>query len=291
MRYEGRIYRPPSEAYSYLLQATIGCTWNHCTYCSMYSDKPKYRLRDLEQTLEDIEMARVEIGSRVDKVFITDGDPLAMPMEHWRPILGALRRTFPRLKRVSTYATAMNLLDKTPEQLAELRQLGLSLLYIGPESGDPATLKSIAKGADFDEHVECARRAREAGMSISAIFLLGCGGAERSEQHARGSAALATAMDPAFLAALTLTVVPGTPIHKLQQRGRFKLPEPLGMLRELRIFVGEAAPTDALFRTNHASNYLPLKGRLPADRDSMLQALDAALDGRIGLRPEWLRGL
>jgi len=257
----------------------------------MYSDKPKYRLRDLEQTLEDIEMARVEIGSRVDKVFITDGDPLAMPMEHWRPILGALRRTFPRLKRVSTYATAMNLLDKTPEQLAELRQLGLSLLYIGPESGDPATLKSIAKGADFDEHVECARRAREAGMSISAIFLLGCGGAERSEQHARGSAALATAMDPAFLAALTLTVVPGTPIHKLQQRGRFKLPEPLGMLRELRIFVGEAAPTDALFRTNHASNYLPLKGRLPADRDSMLQALDAALDGRIGLRPEWLRGL
>lgn len=290
MRYEGMIYRPPSEANSYILQATVGCSWNHCTYCAMYRDRT-FRVRELEETLEDIRQAGEALGGRVRKVFVADGDALIMDLEHWRPILDACRRSFPGLRRVSAYATAINLLQKTPEELEELSGLGLDLLYIGPESGDDPTLKRIAKGATFDDHVEAARKAREADMQLSAIFLLGAGGVERSAEHARGSARLATRMDPRFASLLILTVVPGTPIHRLQQSGRFELPDIEGLLRELRIFVDEAQPNDAIFRTNHASNYLPLEGRLPHDRERILEVLDAALSGKIPLRPEWARGL
>jgi len=290
VRYKQPLFRPPSEARSFIVQATYGCSWNHCTYCAMYRSKP-FLLRPLPEVLEDIELGRRSLGPQLRKVFIADGDPLVMPMEHWEPILLALRAAFPNLKQVSTYTTALNLLEKTPEQLTRLRELGLDLLYIGPESGDEVTMKRIAKGADFTQHVEAADKAHAANMRLSAIFLLGCGGAERAQEHALGSARLATAMDPAFLAALTLTVIPGTPIHKLQQKGRFELPGVMDLLRELRSFVAGASPTDALFRTNHASNYLPVGGRLPADRQRMLSVLDAGLDGRIPLRPEWSRGL
>jgi radical SAM superfamily enzyme YgiQ (UPF0313 family) len=290
MRYEGQIYRPPSEAYSLILQATVGCSWNHCTYCAMYSEK-SYRVRPIDEILEDIDAARREIGPGLDRVFVADGDPLAMDLDHWEAILGKLKDAFPNLRRVSTYATAMNLLEKPPEELARLRELGLSLLYIGPESGDDATLKRIAKGANFADHVEGARKAREAGMRLSAIFLLGAGGTERSEEHARGSARLASEMDPRFVSLLTLTVIPGTPISKLEKRGTWELPDVPGLLRELRWFIEDAAPTNAIFRTNHASNYLPLAGRLPRDRDRLLEVLDAALDGDVNLRPEWMRGL
>jgi radical SAM superfamily enzyme YgiQ (UPF0313 family) len=290
MRYEGQVYRPPSEADSYILQATIGCSWNHCTYCDMYRSKP-YRVRALEETLSDIRAARLAFGGDVEKVFVADGDALVMDLEHWEAILTATREAFPRLRRVSAYATAMNLGEKTPEELARLRQLGLSLLYIGPETGDDTTFKRVAKGADFEGHVEAARRAREAGMSLSVIFLLGVGGTDRSQEHAEASARLITEMDPEFLSLLTLTVTPGTPLAKLQERGKFVLPEVEGMLEEIRTIVTLAEPTDAVFRTNHASNYLPLSGQLPRDRDQILAVVDRALSGEIGLRPEWTRGL
>jgi radical SAM superfamily enzyme YgiQ (UPF0313 family) len=290
MRYQQPLFRPPSEARSLILQATYGCSHNHCTYCAMYASK-RYALRPLEEVLEDIRLARHHLGVGVSKVFIADGDPLAMPMEHWEPILAALRDTFPGLRRVSTYATAINLLQKSPGELERLRALGLALLYIGPESGDDPTLQRIAKGADFAQHVEAAQRAHAAGMKLSAIFLLGCAGTARSTEHAVGSAKLATAMDPAYLSALTVTVVPGTPMHRLQQRGDFELPDVMGLLGELRAFVAECRTTDAVFRTNHASNYLPLAGRLAADRARILGTLDAALGGAVPLRPEWMRGL
>jgi len=290
MRYEQPVFRPPSEADSYILQATIGCSWNACTYCDMYRSKT-YRVRELGETLADVETARAIHGGGIDKVFVADGDALGMDLPHWETILAACRAAFPRLKRVSAYATAINLLEKTPEELRRLRELGLTLLYIGPESGDDTTLKRIAKGASFDDHVAAARLAREAGIKLSAIFLLGAGGVERSDEHAVGSARLATSMDPRFVSQLTLTVIPGTPIAKLEAAGRFTLPSIEGLLRELRIFIAEAAPSDAIFRTNHASNYLPLSGRLPRDRDRLLELLDAALDGRVPLRPDWARGL
>ncbi len=290
MIYEGDVYRPPSEADSWILQATVGCSWNACTYCDMYRAK-RFRVRPLDELLAEVAEARRVLGDRVDKVFVADGDALAMDAGHWEPLLLALRAAFPRLRRVSAYAMARNLLAKTPEELARLRGLGLSLLYIGPESGDPATLKRIAKGGTFEDHAEAARKAHAAGIRLSAIFLLGAGGVARSGEHARGSARLAGAMDPRFLSLLTLTVIPGTPLARLEGRGDFVLPDVAGLLGELRTFVAEAAPSDAVFRTNHASNYLPLEGRLPRDRSRILEAVDAALAGDAPLRPEWSRGL
>ncbi|WP_243384613.1 radical SAM protein [Geothrix alkalitolerans] len=290
MRYDEPLFRPPSEAESFILQATLGCSWNACTYCAMYRGK-RYRERPLEEVLADISEAGARFAEDVRHVFVADGDPLAMDMDHWEPILLALAAGFPRLRRVSTYATARNLLEKSPRELARLRELGLSLLYLGPESGDDETLRRIAKGATAEEHVEAARKAREAGMDQSLMFLLGAGGRERSEAHARASGRLATAMDPRFLSTLTLTVVPHTPLAALEDQGRFELPDLPGLLRELRWFLEEARPGNAIFRSNHASNYLPIGGRLPRDREAMLAAVDAALEGHIPLRPEWARGL
>jgi radical SAM superfamily enzyme YgiQ (UPF0313 family) len=302
MRYTGRVYRPPSEAHSYILQATIGCSWNNCTYCDMYRDKPIFRTRPLSESLEDIAMAGMEHGPSVEKVFVADGDALIMPMDHWRPILEAAADTFSGLRSVSCYATATNILEKTEAELRELVSLGLGLLYIGPESGDEGTMRRIAKGPRptgaqrsddylFDAHVAAAQKAKSAGFKISTIFLLGAGGVERSDAHAHGSARLVTEMDPDFLSALTLTVVPGTPLHRTRDNAGWVLPDVPRLLEELRIIVDESRPTNALFRTNHASNYLPLGGRLPMDRKRIVDTLDLALSGDIPLRPEWSRGL
>lgn len=290
MRYEGRIFRPPSEADAYILQATIGCSWNHCTYCDMYREK-RFRVRALEETLADIRAARLLMGNQVEKVFVADGDALVMDIDHWDAILRACHEAFPGLRRVSAYASALNLLAKPVDELQRLRTLGLSLLYIGPESGDDITLKRIAKGATYAEHVEAARRAQAAGIQLSAIFLLGVGGIERSQQHAEASAQLATAMDPAFVSLLTLTIVTDTPLARMVEKGKFALPSIGQMLGELRTFVALASPTKAVFRTNHASNYLPIGGQLPQDRGRILSTIDAALRGEIALRPEWARGL
>jgi radical SAM superfamily enzyme YgiQ (UPF0313 family) len=214
-----------------------------------------------------------------------------MPLELWLPLLARARSSFPSLERVSCYATAGNVLEKTDAELRALREAGLARLYIGPESGDTVTLKRIAKGASFEDHVEAARRAHAAGMELSVITLLGAGGVARAAEHAEGTARLITAMDPEYFAALTLTVVEGTPQQKLQDTGRFVLPDPAELLGELRSLVDLARPTDAVFRTNHASNYLPLAGRLPADRARIVAVIDAALAGKIPLRPDHRRGL
>jgi radical SAM superfamily enzyme YgiQ (UPF0313 family) len=289
MRYEGKLYRPPSEARSYILQATIGCSHNLCTYCDMYRDKA-YRLRDLDEVMEDLRWAGATYAG-VDKVFVADGDALVMDAPRWLTILEGARSVFPDLRRVSCYATAANVLEKSEEDLRSLREAGLELLYVGPESGDDVTLKRIVKGGTFDEHVEAARRAHAAGMELSVIVLLGAGGVSRSAEHATETARLITEMDPEYLGALTLTVIPGTPLHRMEENGRFELPTVPALLRELRTMVAEARPSDTLFRTNHASTYLSLAGRLPRDAERLTGAIDLALEGAIPLRPEFLRGL
>jgi radical SAM superfamily enzyme YgiQ (UPF0313 family) len=289
MRYEGTLYRPPSEARSYILQATIGCSHNLCTYCAMYREKD-FRERDLDEVFQDLaEAASTYPGVR--KVFVADGDGLVMGMDRWRQILRGAREGWPGLRRVSCYATAQNILEKTGEELRELREEGLSLLYIGPESGDPETLRRLVKGATFEDHAEAARRAHAAGMKLSVIMLLGAGGVERTEEHAKETARLITEMDPEYLSTLTLTIIPGTPLHRMMEKGRFMLPDVGGLLRELRTMVACSSPTRALFRTNHASNYLPLEGRLPRDRERIVKVIDEALRGEIPLRPEYFRGL
>jgi radical SAM superfamily enzyme YgiQ (UPF0313 family) len=289
MRYEGKLYRPPSEADAYILQATIGCSWNHCTYCDMYRDKT-FRVRELAEALADIDRAASAFGDRVEKLFVADGDALVMPMDHWTPILARARAKFPRLRRVSCYAMARNVNDKSDADLRALSEAGLTTLYIGPESGDEVTLKRIAKGDDAAAHVEAARKAHAAGMALSVIALLGIA-MDRSEEHARATADLVTKMNPAYFAALTVTVVPGTPLAQLRAKGRFEVPDVTSLLGELRTMIDLARPEDAIFRTNHASNYLPLAGRLPRDRARIVATIDAALDGRIPLRPELARGL
>lgn len=290
MRYVPPLYRPPSEANSYILQATIGCSWNKCVYCDMYRSK-QFRVRELQESLHDLREAARAAGHATDKIFVADGDALVLAMDHWRPILEAAREGFPHLRQVSCYATATNVLQKTDQELAELRALGLRLLYLGPESGDDATLKRIAKGATFDDHVQAAHKAHAAGMQISVITLLGIGGNARSDEHAHATARLITEMDPEYVAALTTSVVPETPLARMRTKGFFELPDVSRMLHELRIVVDEARPRNALFRTNHASNHLPLGGRLPRDREAICAAIDAALQGKIPLRPDSMRGL
>jgi len=289
MRYEGRLYRPPSEADALIVQATIGCSWNHCTYCDMYSDKV-FRARPVADALDDLETAAAAFGDRVEKLFLADGDALVLPTDHLRVLLDRARELFPNLRRASCYAMARNVLAKSPAELRALREAGLSLLYVGPESGDDLTLKSIAKGDDAAAHVEAATRAHEAGMGLSVIGLLGIGG-DRWEAHAKATGELVTAMNPSYFSALTVTVVPGTPLAKLASKGRFAVPPVPDLLRELRLMVEHASPTSCVFRTNHASNYLPLGGSLPVDKARILRTIDRALAGDVPLRPEAFRGL
>jgi len=287
---EGNLYRPPSEANSYILQATIGCSWNKCTYCDMYRDKT-YRIRDLSECLAELKEVSIHYGNRIDKLFIADGDPLVMPMEHWLPILQTARQYLPGLRQVSCYALASNVLEKTPEQLRTLRENGLSLLYIGPESGDSVTLKRIAKGLSAADHVKAAEMAHSAGIAVSVIVLLGIAGIERSQEHAQATADLATAMAPEFLAALTTMIIPNTPLYRMEAKGLFKLPPIEMILQEIRTIVAQSQLTHTVFRTNHASNYLPLGGILPADRERIIETIDQALTGKISLRPESRRRL
>ena len=289
MRYEGKLYRPPSEARSYIVQATIGCSHNLCTYCDMYRDK-RFRVRALDEVLEDIDRAGTAYPM-ADRIFVADGDALVMDVDRWHAILAACREAFPALRRVSCYATAENVLEKTAEELRALREGGLEMLYIGPESGDDVTLKRIVKGGTFADHVEAARKAHEAGMRISVIVLLGAGGVDRTAEHARETARLVTEMDPEYVGALTLTVIPGTPQARMVEKGRFELPDIPTLLREMRTIVELAEPTHTVFRTNHASSYLPIAGELPRDRERILEAIDLALGGAIPLKPEYLRGL
>jgi radical SAM superfamily enzyme YgiQ (UPF0313 family) len=212
-------------------------------------------------------------------------------MDHWRAILKEIQQGFPVLRQVSCYAMASNVMEKTPEELRELRQNGLRLLYIGPESGDDLTLKHIVKGATAAEHVEAARLAHQAGMEISVIALLGVAGVARSAEHAQATADLVTAMDPEYFAALTTSIIPTTPLYRMQEKGKFELPSVEQMLGELRTMIDSARPRDAVFRTNHASNYLPLAGRIPRDRAKLVATIDSALQGKIRLRPEWMRAL
>lgn len=290
MRYVSPLFRPPAEASSFILQATLGCSWNRCAFCSMYRQKA-YHVRPLQDVLEDIAEGGRLYGSSVRHVFVADGDPLAMETSHWEAILAALGDTFPNLRRVGTYASAQNVLEKTEEELVRLAKAGLMLLYVGPESGDDPTLTALGKGSTAEMHAAAARRARAAGMELSLMFLLGAGGVARSREHARASAQLATVMDPKYLSLLTLTVVPGSPLELRKKLGQFELPDIQGLLRELLTFVAETQPRNAIFRADHASNHLPIAGRLPRDRARILALIQASLRGEVPLRPGRLRGL
>jgi radical SAM superfamily enzyme YgiQ (UPF0313 family) len=289
MHYEGICIRPPSEAYSILLQATVGCSHNKCTFCGTYKDK-RFRIKDDDVILNDILFASRYMRNQ-DRFFIMDGDALIIPFPRLMWILEMIKEHLPWVKRVGAYANTKGIKMKSEEELLKLREMGLSILYMGVESGDDHTLEAVRKGADSQRMLAMGKKVMEAGIKLSVTVLLGIAGRERSLIHGQATGALLTAMDPDYVGALTLMVIPGTPLADEMAAGRFELPDNLGLLRELREMIASTDLSRGLFFSNHASNYLPVKVRYPRGKQQALDQIDMALQGRVGLRPEWMRAL
>lgn len=292
----GNIYRPPSEAQSLLLQVTVGCSHNRCTYCAMYDD-PEQRFRIKPWSVVEADIEEAAAFSRqvvpIRRAFLCDGDALILPADQLLRILERLRERLPDLRRVGIYGDARSIMRKTPAELKALREMGLGIVYHGAESGDDEVLRNIVKGSTAGDAVEAATRLRQAGIRHSVMVMLGIGGRERSARHAAATARLLSDMDPPFVGALTTTVIPGSPLAEAQAAGGFVLPDPWELLGELQILVRDSRFTRCRFHSNHASNHLPLSLNLPTDREPALARIADALETRDPrrLRPEHLRGL
>lgn len=289
MHYQGNIFRPPSEAYSILLQITTGCSHNKCTFCGMYKGS-RFSIKDDRTIMEDIDFAALHCRNQ-DRLFLCDGDALILPQRRLLAILEAIRSKLPWVSRVGTYANTKSIRMKTPDELRELYQHGLTIAYMGLESGDDLTLKNINKGADSARMIDMGRKLRASGMKLSITVLLGVGGRQRSQVHATETGRVLSAIDPEYVGALSLMLTPNTPLFAAAERGEFSLPSSSEMLAELSTMIRETHLTDGLFHANHASNYLPIKARLPMDREATLQLIARALEGKVSLKPEYMRGL
>jgi radical SAM superfamily enzyme YgiQ (UPF0313 family) len=290
MQYDEPVFRPPSEARSLILQATLGCSHNGCLFCGMYKMK-RFRARKHEDFERDaLECARLTPGAR--RIFLADGDALVLKTDRLISILRLLYANFPALERVTCYANPSNLLQKSEAELKQLREEGLSTLYYGIESGNDEILKKVDKGATRAEIIEGGLKALAAGLPVSATVLLGLGGAKKSEEHMLDTASLCSELNPTYLSALTLMLGPLEGFYKQAMGLDFQFVGKIGMLKELKLLVENIEAKDCVFRTNHASNYLPLKGVLSRDRDKLTGAIDTALQNPdTYLRPEFLRAL
>ena len=290
MDYEGLIIRPPSEAYSLLLQVTVGCSHNRCTFCGTYRQK-KFKIKPLERIEKDLREATTY--GPVSRLFLCDGDSLIIPQPRLVEILQMINRYLPGLERIGSYANTKSILRKSVDDLRELRELGLKILYLGVETGNAELLTKINKGATREKMAEAARRVKEAGIELSVTVILGIGGTEKSIEHAMDTASLLTEMDPDYVGALTLMFVPQTELYEDYLAGRFVLPDKIGFIRELYLMIANSNFTDCYFTSNHASNYLPIKARLPRQKEKILKMIGAVIEendvGR--MRPEYLRGL
>jgi radical SAM superfamily enzyme YgiQ (UPF0313 family) len=289
MHYEGMCIRPPSEAFSILLQVTLGCSHNKCTFCGTYKDK-RFTIKDDQIILSDILFAS-RYMKRQDKVFLMDGDALIIPQKRLMWILDRIREHLPWVKRVGAYANAKSIKMKKPEELVQLRENGLAILYYGVETGDDRLREKINKGTSAQTCIEMGRKVKEAGIKLSVTVLLGIAGRQGSLDHARATGRLLSEMDPDFVGALTVMLIPGTPLHEEYRRGEFELPDERELLMELREMISHTDLSRGLFYSNHASNYLPVKARLPKGKQDALHLIDRALRGEVGLRPEWMRAL
>lgn len=291
MRYEGAIYRPPSEANSLILQTTIGCSHNQCTFCVSFMEK-KFRERELAEIEEDIQEAARSLRG-VERVFLADGNAMVMQTEKLLSVLQKLYAAFPLLERVSIYATPQDLLGKSENELAALKKAGLGIVYLGVETGNEELLAWIRKGATRDEIIAAGRRAKAAGLMLSVTVINGLGGMEKMAEHALDTATLLNQIDPEYLGLLTLMVCSGTPMARKVAKGEFAVPGPLEILAEIEMMLRPLELSNCVFRCNHASNYLPLKGTLPQDKAKLLKILESVrLSGDMRkLRPEFLRAL
>jgi radical SAM superfamily enzyme YgiQ (UPF0313 family) len=301
MYYAEPVYRPPSEAYSLLVQATVGCSSaaaGRCYFCNSTVfnrtvPEKKFRVRPTDEILEDIEIGGREYGQGVDKIFLLDSNAMIIKTPELLRIVKKCYETFPNLKQVSCYACCDDILRKTDGELLELRKTGLNLVFVGLESGDQEVLDLINKGVTVEDQIEAVVKANRAGIQTSVTVILGLGGKRLSTQHAVNTGKAATRMNPSFFAALTLMLVPGTVLDDMVKRGEFELvTDPLDVLKEVALMVENIdAPGPVVFRTNHASNYLPLRGVLPGDKEKLLKTIRGAMKDPSLLRAEYMRGL
>ena len=290
MRYEGNIFRPPSEAYSLLVQVTIGCTHNKCTFCSMYKDK-KFRIRDPKEVLEDLAWAR-RAYRRVERIFLCDGDALALTNAKLLPILEFISENFPECQRVTAYARSTDVLRKSEEELRELRQAGITMVYIGAESGSDEVLKQINKGETRQQLIDGVRKAEACGIKASVTFISGIAGKAGWEDHAVQTGTMISEMEPSYVGLLTLMVDPDVPIAEEIRTGRLQLLRPEEVLEGTELLLENTKVSrPCVFRSNHASNYLSLRGTLPQDKDAMLKMIHRAMADHGMLKDERFRAL
>lgn len=290
MRYIGDIYRPPSEAYSLLVQVTIGCSHNSCTFCSMYIDK-QFRVRDESEVFKDLEEARA-MYSYVERVFLCDGDALCLSTDRLVRILDKVHSLFPECERVNVYGNTIDVLAKTPEELETLAGHGLKMVYLGAESGDPAVLKAIRKGSTREEIITAVRRLESSGIKTSVTFISGLAGRAGWRDHAIKTGTMITEMGASYVALLTLMLDPRTEIARQIREGEFELLTPEEVVAETYLLLQNADPaTPCVFRSNHASNYLSLRGNLPDDKERMLAQLRTAMEDSGLLKDERFRAL
>jgi radical SAM superfamily enzyme YgiQ (UPF0313 family) len=290
VKYEGDIIRPPSEANSLLLQVTVGCSHNKCSFCPAYKEK-KFRIKSYDEILEDIlEASR---WRSIEKVFLCDGDALIIPQERLIQILGLIRTHIKGVQRVGTYANAKSILRKTIDELVELREQGLGIAYLGIETGNDELLKKIIKGVTATQMMQASRRIKEAGIALSVTVILGLGGIEQHMEHATDTAKLLTDIDPDYASALTLMLVPGTPLYSEYASGHFALPGKFDLLKELAIIIEKSDFSSCYFTSNHASNYLPIKARLPQEKEGTVATIYSTITKNDvkSLRAEFMRGL
>lgn len=289
MRYYGSVYRPPSEARSLIVQVTYGCSHNTCAFCSMYKEK-RFRLRPLEEVLEDFHLAR-QTYRYIDKIFLADGDALVRKASELYVILDTIRELFPECQRVTSYASPSSIRIRTDEELRTLREKGLTMLYMGLESGCDEVLTLMRKGHTAEEIVAMGQKARRAGFALSVTAITGLGGPELMEKHAIETVKAFNAMNPEYIGMLTLMVEPETPLYDWVNDGSFRLLNQRQVLEETRILMENLDSPGSVFRMNHASNYLVLKGTLNGDQEAMLAEIDRAERDLSRLRPESWRGL
>ena len=290
MRYEGSVYRPPSEAYSLIVQATIGCAHNSCTFCSMFKDK-KFRVRDVKEVLEDFDMAR-SYYKRVERIFIADGDALVLATEKLVVILEYIRKLFPECERTTIYGSPQDVLRKSGGELVELKEKGVGIIYIGAESGSGKVLSAINKGASRDEIIEAVKKIEAAGIKSSVTFISGLGGKADWREHATETGTMISQMEPSYASLLTLMVEPSAPLYSDLKSGKFELLSPEEVVLETMVLIENInVSKTCVFRSNHASNYVSLKGDLPGDKVKMQKQLEKALEGSGNFKDERFRML
>lgn len=287
MEYEGRVFRPPSEAYSLIVQATIGCSHNQCMFCDMYKEK-RFRIRRLEEVKSDFDLARAQYR-RVERIFLADGDALMCRADHLAELLQYIRTLFPECERVTSYGSPKSILVKTPEELRMLHELGLEMVYLGLESGSDEVLRRVNKGETAAEIIRAGQMVRNAGMKLSVTAIAGLGSTELSEEHAVQTARALSEMRPEYIGLLTLLFELPTPLMQDWQEGRFYLMNPVEIAAETLILLENIDSEGSVFRANHASNYVNLAGTLNRDREAMCARLRAALDGKVHFRSEAFR--